>query len=150
MITLIRTDAKHPDFIALVALLDADLQERDGEDHVFYAQFNTVGLLRHILLAYEDDKAIGCGALRYFDADTMEVKRMFVLPQKRGKGVASQILRALEQWTRELGRNNCVLETGQKQPEAIALYTKSGYHQIANYGQYKGVANSICFLKRLW
>lgn len=149
MITLVRTDATDPDFLELVAQLDADLKKRDGEDHVFYAQFNMVGLLQHILLAYQDDKAIGCGALKYFDADTMEVKRMFVLPGKRGKGVASKILQALELWAGELGMHNCVLETGQKQPEAIALYTKNGYRQIANYGQYMGVENSLCFLKRL-
>lgn len=148
MITL-RTDAKHPDFTALVSLLDADLKERDGEDHAFYAQFNTIGALKYTMVAHENNVPIGCGALKYFDAETMEVKRMFVLPNKRGKGVASQILHALELWAVELGMKKCVLETGMNQPEAIRLYTKNGYVRIPNYGQYQEVENSVCFLKRL-
>jgi GNAT superfamily N-acetyltransferase len=77
----------------------------------------------------------------------MEVKRMYVLPNNRGKGIATTLLWELEKWALELGYMKCVLETGKRQPEAISLYEKSGYQRIPNYGQYKGVENSICFEK---
>ena len=74
---------------------------------------------------------------------------MYTLPQQRGKGYASIILNELEVWATELGFTSAVLETGVKQPEAIALYKKNGYNRIDNYGQYAGVENSLCFEKEL-
>jgi len=74
---------------------------------------------------------------------------MFVAPNERGKGIASTILRELEKWAAEQHFTGCILETGLRQPEAIALYSKNGYRPISNYGQYKGVSNSVCFLKKL-
>lgn len=144
-----RTDAKNPDFVALVRLLDAELVVRDGEDHVFYNQFNQLNQIRQTVVAYLDDRAVGCGALKPLEADVMEVKRMFVLPEFRGKGIASKVLSELERWAIELGMRACRLETGQNQPEAIALYFKCGYERIPNYGQYSGVYNSVCFQKLL-
>lgn len=148
-ILLKRTDANDPDFIELVRLLDAELAVRDGEDHAFYNQFNKITLIRHAVVAYLDDRAVGCGALKPLEADVMEVKRMFVLPEARGRGIASKVLSELERWAIELGMRACCLETGQNQPEAIALYQKCGYQRIPNYGQYSGVYNSVCFQKRL-
>ncbi len=147
MIHLQRTEASHPDFLRLVKALDIDLAERDGPDHAFYAQFNTVDQLKHIIVAYEDQQAIGCGALKAYDAQTCEIKRMYLLPAHRGKGVASQVLNALEAWAKTLGFQKCILETGYKQPEAIGLYEKNSYLRIPNYGQYAGVDNSLCFGK---
>jgi putative acetyltransferase len=147
MVKLIRTDSDHPDFIALVKLLDTDLAIRDGADHSFYAQFNKIDKIKYVVLAYEDENPLGCGAIKAFDEDAMEVKRMYVAQGNRGKGIASQILTELEKWTQELGYKKCVLETGKKQPEAIALYKKNGYKIIPNYGQYAGVENSVCFEK---
>ena len=72
-----------------------------------------------------------------------------LLPAQRGQGLASQILQELEQWAAESNYSSCVLETGKKQPEAIALYSKSGYAVIPNFGQYAGVENSVCFEKNL-
>jgi putative acetyltransferase len=79
----------------------------------------------------------------------MEVKRMFVVEEKRGQGIASKVLIELEKWAKELHYEKCILETGVKQPEAIRLYEKSGYRRIPNYGQYKDVAASVCFEKRI-
>ena len=110
-------------------------------------QFNKIDTIKHALVAYVDSEPVGCGALRAYKADTVEVKRMFVPFERRGQGIASQILTGLEAWAAELGFRKCILETGQKQPEAIALYTKSGYTVIPNYGQYQTVENSICFEK---
>lgn len=146
---ILRTDSSNTDFRALVALLDEDLALRDGEDNAFYAQFNGIAVLKHCVVYYENGIALGCGALKRFDANSMEVKRMFVNPEVRGKGIASLLLVALENWAKELGYEQCVLETGLRQPEAIALYKKNKYDIIPNYPPYEGVANSICFRKVL-
>jgi putative acetyltransferase len=149
MINCIKTNSSNQDFIKLVAELDKELAIRDGDEHAFYAQFNKIAMLQHTIVAYENDIAVGSGAIKPFDENAMEVKRMFVVEECRGKGIAVTILAALEKWTVELGYSKCVLETGKKQPEAIALYQKSGYTIIPSYGQYKNVANSICFEKQL-
>lgn len=147
--TLLRTDSENPDFVTLVRLLDADLAQRDGNEHAFYSQFNKITAIRHVVVAYENNKPVGCGAIKEYTSDAMEVKRMYVLPELRKHGIASQILTALETWARELGYPTCVLETGKRQPEAIALYQRNGYAMIPNYGQYVGIDNSVCFGKKL-
>ena len=150
MIILKRTDASDRDFIELVRLLDADLAIRDGDEHAFYDQFNKIDSIKHTLVAYDNDKPVGCGAIKLFAEGTIEVKRMYVTEGSRGKGIAKQILSALEVWCIELGIKKCILETGNKnQPEAVALYHKQGYEVIENYGQYAGVEGSICFGKEL-
>lgn len=149
MINLKRTDSTNPDFINLVKLLDADLAIRDGKDHSFYNQFNKIDMIRHAVVAYENDYPIACGAMKEFATGVMEVKRMYSMPEHRGKGIAGIILTELEKWATELSYAKCVLETGKKQPEAIRLYQKSGYHIIPNYGQYAGIENSVCFEKEI-
>ena len=149
MTTLARTDSDNVDFIALVKLLDAALAVIDGEDHAFYAQFNKTNKLKSVVVAYENEKPVGCGAVKEFTPEAMEVKRMYVLPELRGKGIATIVLAELEKWTKELNYSRCVLETGKRQPDAIALYKKNGYNIIDNYGQYVGMENSVCFEKVL-
>lgn len=149
MIKLTRTDASSPAFRQLVISLDKDLALRDGDDHPFFAQFNKLDMIKHVVLAFEGDEACGCGAMKECAPGIVEIKRMFVPAQKRGQGIASAILLDLEEWARELGYGRCILETGEKQPEAIGLYRKAGYRKIPNYGQYADVAASICFEKEL-
>ncbi len=147
---ILRTDSLHPDFITLVELLDADLATRDGEDNAFYAQFNKINMLKNCVVVFEDKLAVGCGAFKPFEQKiSVEVKRMYVRESDRSKGIASLILQELEKWATELGYIKTVLETGKRQPEAIALYTKCGYQITENYGQYKGLQNSVCFSKLL-
>ncbi|WP_422079769.1 GNAT family N-acetyltransferase [Ulvibacterium sp.] len=147
MITFKRTDSSHPDFIQLVALLDADLATRDGEDHAFYDQFNGITDIGHAIVAFREEIPVGCGGIKEFKNDMMEVKRMYVIPEARGTGMGSAILQELERWTAELGYTHCILETGKRQPEAIALYKKNGYTVIPNYGPYEAMKNSVCFQK---
>ena len=149
MIELRRTDSNSPDFQELVTKLDDELRIRDGADHPFYAQFNKLDAIRHVVVAYMDNVAVGCGAFRQYSVETVEIKRMFVRPVFRGQGIALLVLSNLESWASEQDYTQCVLETGYNQPEAIALYNKAGYHQIPNYGPYGGVANSICFGKKI-
>lgn len=146
-IKLLRTDSDNSDFRELIILLDRDLQIRDGVEHSFYAQFNKIDKIREVVVAYENETAVGCGAFKEYSAGAAEIKRMFVRPENRGCGIAGKILTELETWAKELNFSERVLETGLKQPEAVRLYQKSGYEIIPNYGQYVGVENSVCMKK---
>ena len=147
MTRLVRTNSDNSDFRELVILLDADLATRDGDEHSFYAQFNKIDKIRHVVVAYAGGEAVGCGAIKEYESGVAEIKRMFVRPEYRGRGVAEQILTELETWASELNYYECILETGVKQPEAIRLYQKSGYEKIPSYGQYLNVENSVCMKK---
>lgn len=146
---IIRTDSSNNDFRNLVRELDKDLAIRDGDEHSFYAQYNKIDKIQYAVVCYIENLPVACGAIKEFQTGVMEVKRMYVIPSMRNKGIAVQVLEKLELWAKELGNYKCILETGKKQPEAIRLYQKSGYSMISNYGQYEGVENSICFEKIL-
>lgn len=149
MIHCIRTDASHPDFKKLVTELDAELRIRDGDESDFYEQFNKSDSIKYAVVIYQTGIAVGCGALRPYTNDKIEVKRMYVPLEHRSKGLATLVLKELEKWAIELGYYHLILETGIRQPEAIRLYNKNGYHSIPNYGQYEGVSSSVCFEKHL-
>jgi putative acetyltransferase len=149
MIVLNRTLSDNADFQKLVALLDEDLRIRDGKEHFFYAQFNKIENIRNVIVCYLDDKPIGCGAFKELETKKAEIKRMFVQPEYRGRGIGLAILKELELWASELNYSYCILETGKRQPEAIRLYQKAGYKIIRNYGQYENVENSVCMTKAI-
>ena len=149
MINCFRINSEDGNFQKLVKELDADLRIRDGEDHSFYAQFNKIDKIKFAIIAYDYELPVGCGAIKEYDQDRMEIKRMYVLENRRGQGIASAILKELERWAIDLNIKSCLLETGKKQPEAIALYKKNGYQIIPNFGQYEKVENSVCFEKML-
>lgn len=147
MVDFIRTDSNNKDFQVLVALLDQDLRIRDGADHTFYAQYNKLDHIHHVIVAYWNNTPAGCGAIKAYHDEIAEIKRMFVHPAYRRKGIARLILQELEKWASELDFTTCILETGKRQPEAIALYKSWGYAIIPNYGQYENVENSVCMQK---
>ena len=149
MITLKRTNSEDIDFINLVVLLNQDLKIRDGEDHDFYNQFNGIDTIKHAIVFYEGEVAIGCGAFREKEKDTAEIKRMFVHPDYRKRGIASAVLKELEIWAAEVEYKYTILETGVNQPEAIALYQKQEYSIIPNYPPYDVMDNSVCMKKTL-
>jgi putative acetyltransferase len=146
-----KTTAENTDYQQLTALLDADLKIKDGDDHAFFASHNKSDDIKHILLYYIDNQAVGCGAYKHYSDTTVEIKRMFVRPEARGKGIAAQILHELEQWAAENGYTEFILETGHKMTDALALYHKKGYVVTPNYGQYIGMEYiSVCMAKRLY
>lgn len=149
MITLTRTNSNNPDYQTLIEALDRYLALMDGDDHAFYAQYNGSAHINHVVIAYDLNEILGCGAIKAFDADRAEVKRMYVVPTKRQQGIAARILNELESWARELGYKQCILETGKKQLEAVSFYPRCGYNVMENYGPYAGVEDSICFRKTL-
>lgn len=149
MITLTRTNSENKDFQRLVIALDKDLAIKNGAMNDFFVQFNKIDLINNVVIAVSNNEAAGCGAMKKYSPSTMEIKRMFVPVEMRGKGIAVAVLTELENWARELGFEKCILETGDKMQEAIGLYKKCGYHIIPNYGQYEKVESSICFEKML-
>lgn len=145
---LLRTNSENQDFIQLVKMLDEYLAYVDGDDHAFYDQFNKIDALQHCIVIFEDENPVGCGAIKPYDKTSAELKRMFVIPEFRGKGYASKIVSELERWAKEMGFKKVILETGINQLDAIRLYEKT-YERMENYGQYNGVQNSLCFIKEL-
>lgn len=101
------------------------------------------------VVARLDGKPAGCGALCLLEDDTAEIKRLFVVPEARGHGVAARILAKLEELARDFGYDGIRLETGVKQPESMALFGKAGYYRIPNFGRYIESSVSACFEKRI-
>lgn len=149
MITIKRVDSKNKDFGELVVKLDAYLKIIDGEDHEFYSKFNKTSLLKNGIVAYNNDVPVAIGAYKHYDSETIEIKRMFTLPEYRGKGIAITILSELEKWAKQENYTTALLETGYLQKDAICLYKKVGYEVVENFGQYMGVENSVCMKKLL-
>ena len=98
---IIRTDNKNVDFNKLIIELDAYLKVTDGEDHEFYNQFNGLDNIKNVVIAYQNNQAIGCGAFKKLDNETIEIKRMYVKFAHRGSGTAQAILNSLELWASE-------------------------------------------------
>lgn len=142
-----RTNSDDIDFQKLVILLDQDLKVKDGDEHSFFAQYNKLDQIKNVVLYYDNGVAVGCGAFKHYDDTAVEIKRMFVLPESRGKGIAYKILQELESWAAEIGYSGYILETGYKMIEAIKLYERAGYHRIPNYGQYENIESSVCMAK---
>ncbi|MCI0922542.1 GNAT family N-acetyltransferase [Sphingobacterium rhinopitheci] len=149
MYTIIRTNSDNLDFQKLIIELDKDLAIKNGEINNYFAQFNKINLIKYVVVAYEANKPIGCGAIKEYGNGVIEIKRMFVSDEMRGKGVAGKILIELQSWAKELGYSKCILETGDKMIEAIGLYKKNNFVVIPNYGQYSNIESSICFEKTL-
>jgi GNAT superfamily N-acetyltransferase len=154
-----RVPFDHPDAVKLDNQVQAEYHVRygDGGDATYVdpAMFEPpTGLY---LIAYDElDRPVATGGWRtqntndegYADGDA-ELKRMYVIEEMRGRGLARRILAALEEDARAAGRMRMVLETGTKQPEAVALYTSSGYEPCAKFGYYRFHAESLCFAKPL-
>lgn len=149
MYLLKRTNSDSLDFQTLVIELDKDLAIKNGDTNAFFAQYNKTDLIKNVVIAYIDNEPVGCGAIKEYEENTAEVKRMFVSIDKRGKGIAEGILNDLQKWAKELGYKKCILETGDKMVEAIGLYKKNGFVIISSYGQYASIESSVCFEKEI-
>lgn len=149
MITFQRTSHSNPDFQNFCEALDAEFWVRYPDTQQNFEPYNKIDGSARIIVAYEEGLAIGCGCFRSKENKVVEIKRMYVRPDRRGFGIAGRILSELERWAEEEGYTQAVLETGIRQPEAIALYSRSGYAQIANFPPYVDVKESICMRKSL-
>jgi GNAT superfamily N-acetyltransferase len=141
-----------PDVQRLAAAQQAELRARydGGEEPGTPPSAADVAV---VLVAHDaDGTALGCGALRSLDAGAAELKRMYVVPAARGQGVATALLAALEDAARDRGWTTLRLETGPRQPEAIALYSRAGYRPISAFGAYTGApeaADSLFYERRI-
>lgn len=149
-------DPTSPDASELIRQLSAELAVRydfaDDGSGLFSAADVQVPRAAFLILRL-DGRPVGCGALRPMDEDgfedAVEIKRMYVAPEVRGRRLAAVILDRLEGLAREFGYARAVLETGDRNPEAIRLYERSGYEHIPPYGPYIGSARSVCFATSL-
>lgn len=148
-VVLKRTNSADHDFRTLVAELDADLRLRNGEIMDIYDQHNIIEQIDTVVIAHLNNEPAACGCFKYYNEQAVEIKRMFVRPHARGRGLSRKVLTELEQWAKELGYTRTVLETGSKQVEALSLYPKAGYQLIPKYGPYVDLPDSICFSKQL-
>jgi GNAT superfamily N-acetyltransferase len=148
-IKFIRSTSVNPDFMSMVNALDEDLNQRNGDIQRQYDQYNKIDHINHAIVIYVDGEPVGCGCFKRFDDQTVEMKRMFVFPEMRGKQLAAQMLHELEKWAIEEGNTSAVLETGRRQVEAQRLYSIAGYFRTENYGQYLGMDDSLCYRKEL-
>lgn len=136
----------------LIAALDAHLAGRYSAEQRFGPNLRPAHLapgLGTFVIARADGRAVGCGALRRLDDATAEVKRMYVEPELRGRGIAREILDHLEAAARVMGTHRVVLETGIYQAEAIGLYRRVGFNPVPCWGEYEGVLTSVCLEKNL-
>ena len=144
---LARTNSEDPNFQTLVCELDAELLERNGELQKKYESYNQLHYLDTVIVAYDDDKPVGCGCFKPFSDSAAEIKRMYVKKEFRNRGISSLILLELELWALQHDFTKLILETGKSQHEAMQLYAKRGFKIIPNYGQYANMPNSICMQK---
>ena len=136
---------------ALVVAQQAELTGRDGRGDIGPAR--NAAMFEPpdgVFLAVRDEgRAVACGGVCRFDETRAELKRMYVVPEARGRGLGRLLLEALEGEARRLGYTGIVLETGEGQQESLGLYASAGYEPIPCYGVYAGQAISRCFEKQL-
>ncbi|MEJ2616680.1 MAG: GNAT family N-acetyltransferase [Ignavibacteriaceae bacterium] len=149
MIEISRTNSNNKHFKFLISLLDDELRGRYGELQNFYDSYNSIEANVNVVVVYIDKSPAACGCFKEYEPETVEIKRMFVQSNYRGKGISKIVLNELEKWAQESGFQKAVLETGTKQIEAVGLYQKSGYKIMDNYGQYAGIETSVCMRKEL-
>jgi putative acetyltransferase len=151
-VTIRRFDILAPAARTLIEALNAELSSRypeAGATHFRLDPEEVADGRGAFLVASRAGKPVGCGAVRRIEASTGEIKRMYVSPEERGRGVGRSLLAALEMEARALGIARLLLETGLRQPEAIALYGRAGFSRVAPFGEYVGSPLSVCMAKDL-
>ena len=148
-----RSTLASPDAGELIAALNAELTTtfpEPGATHFSLSDAQVIPGDGAFLVAYLDDAAVGCGAVRRLDQTTAEIKRMYVNPSVRGRGIGRALVEALEREARLIGVTKIVLETGTRLASAIKLYEAMGYAHIPLFGEYLSSPNtSLCFGKSL-
>ena len=149
-IALREVDADHEDLRGLIEKLDREIGEMYPAEGIFGLDFSDPKVHEMVfVIAYAGDRPVGCGGIRPLDGDSVELKRFFVDRGYRGQGIASRVLAYLEGAARDQGYRLVKLETGPKQPEAIALYEKYGYREIPLFGEYNDSRYSVCYEKAI-
>lgn len=146
-----RTDGKNKDFIENCMLLDLDLDRRVGKKikRDKYKKYNQLDEIKEAIVVYENNKVIGGGAIRRYDGENIELKRVFVHIEYQGQGIGSKLVSLLIEWAMELGYKRMILETGELLAESCTVYKKLGFEIIPNYAPYVNMPESLCMAKDL-
>ncbi|RKR10845.1 acetyltransferase (GNAT) family protein [Flavobacterium sp. 90] len=148
-IEVVKTTSENPDFVTLIKIFDTFLWERYPELKKDYWGNNLIEFNDNVVLIYLDGKPVASGCFKKYNENTVELKRMFVLPESRGLGLAQQVIKELEIEAKKQGFETMILETLYKQVEAISLYQKVGFEIVENYEPYVGLKNSVCMRKSI-
>lgn len=145
------TDGSNKDFIQLCHGLDDFLNELVGgeQNRAEYVQYNKLDDIHDAVIAYDDNIPVGCASFKKYDAEHAEVKRVFVRREYRGQGISKELMKKLETRAVEQGFKYFILESGEPLTAAMALYRKTGYKVIPNYGPYVNMKDSVCMKKEL-
>lgn len=145
------TDGCNKDFIELCHELDVFLNELVGgeEKRAKYIPYNKLDDIHDVIIAYVDEFPVGCASLKRYNEGCAEVKRVFIKPEYRNRGISKKLMMRLEDLARKAGYQYLILESGEPLVAAMALYRKIGFEVIPNYGQYVGMSDSICMRKKL-
>ncbi len=149
--TFRKTDGKNHDFRKLCEMLDESLDEMVGGefDRSCYAEFNMLDRIQDVIVIYDGKIPIGAGGYRFYDNETVEMKRVFIKDKYRRVGLGRDLMLRLEADARIRNFRYAVLETGDPLVAASALYRKCGYKVIPNYGPYVNMPESVCMQKKL-
>lgn len=147
----VRTDGNNRDFVENCRLLDADLDRRVGKiiAREPYKKYNLLDEIQEAIVVYDGQKADGGGAIRRYDDENVELKRVFIHSEYQGQGLGSRLVSLLMEWAAELGYKRMILETGERLVESCAVYKKLGFRVIPNYGPYVQMTQSLCMAKEL-
>ena len=148
---LVWTDGNDPDFRRFYADTEQFYNEIAGgaEKRQAFIPHNLSGSIPDAVIAYAGDNAAGCCGLRPYSEDAVEIKRLWVDPACRGRGIAGRIMEAVEARARKLGFERAILQTRPSMKAAVALYTRRGYRQIPNYPPYDKLEGAVCMGKLL-
>ena len=149
--SFVKCNGTNPDFIENCRLLDEDLDRRVGKviQREKYAQYNQVNHISEAIVVYQEGELVGGGAIRKYNDDKVELKRVYVHSKAQGKGIGTQLVKQLIHWGQELGYKSMLLETGELLKEAEHVYRKLGFHVISNYEPYTNMQESLCMEKNL-
>ncbi len=140
----------HPHLLSLAEQLDAFFYARYGEATLKYSWYHDMSKLACAAVAYLEDKPIGCCCWKPMDAATAEIKRMFVQPECRRRGVAMQLIAQIEAHAAASGCHRAVLETGADMDGAIAAYERMGYQRCTGFGDFVNDTGVVCMEKEIF
>lgn len=146
-----RTDGTDKDFIENCRRLDKDLDERVGKviQREKYQKYNQLDKIKEAIVVYDENTLVGAGSIRKYDIQNVELKRIYISPLFRGRGIGTELVSRLMEWAKELGYQRMILETGERLTESCALYKKLGFEIIPNYGPYENMKESLCMARDL-
>ncbi|WP_158588715.1 MULTISPECIES: GNAT family N-acetyltransferase [unclassified Butyrivibrio] len=119
------------------------------ENRRAFVPYNNSDAIPDVLIAYSDDSAVACAGLKRYSDSDVEIKRVWVEPEYRGRHIAQDIMKYIEDKARELGYKRTILQTREIMEDAVGLYTKLGYSKIEKYPPYDNLSGAVCMAKEL-